>query len=76
MENNAVITKDIVKIGSKAVIGASVGVAAGMILVAGAAIEGPLLSYVLFTKVLGLAGGAAGAAHGVSKIVEDNKVKK
>lgn len=65
---------NLIKIGGTAVLGAAIGVAGGMVLVAGAAaVEGTLLSYVVFTKVLGAAGAAAGAAHGIGSIAEGKK---
>lgn len=65
---------DVLKISAKAIIGTAVGVTCGMGLVAGAAaLEGALLSYALFAKVLGIAGFAAGSAHGVSSTYEEKK---
>jgi hypothetical protein len=67
---------NLIKIGGTAVLGAAIGVAGGMVLVAGAAaVEGTLLSYVVFTKVLGAAGAAAGAAHGISSVTEEKKAE-
>lgn len=65
---------DVLRISAKAIVGTAVGVTCGMGLVAGAAaFEGALLSYALFAKVLGVAGCAAGAAHGVSSVYEEKK---
>ena len=58
---------------AKGIIGAAIGVAGGMVLVtAAAAVEGAILSWVVFAKVLGIAGAAGGVSHGMFS----NKNKK
>lgn len=65
------------KIGAKTILGASIGIAGGMAMVAGAAaVEGALLSWILFTKVLGIAGAAGGFSHGISSVAEEKKQKR
>lgn len=64
-----------VKIATKGIIGAAIGVAGGMVLVAAAAaVEGAILSWALFAKVLGVAGAAGGVSHGVVSL--NNKKQK
>lgn len=68
------LTGDILKIVAKTAIGAGIGIAGGFALVTFAAVaEGTILSYVVFSKVLGIAGGAAGLAHGVSSVHQNKK---
>ncbi len=67
----------LLKVVASTAIGAAVGIAGGMALVTLAAVaEGTLLSIAVFTKVLGIAGGAAGMAHGASSVHQDNKKNK
>lgn len=68
------LTGDVLKVAAKTAIGAAIGIAGGLALVTvAAAAEGTILSYVIFTKVLGIAGGAAGLAHGVSSAHQGKK---
>lgn len=74
-DNN--LTGNFLKVVAKTAIGATIGIAGGLALVTFAAVaEGTILSYVIFTKVLGIAGGAAGLAHGVSSVHQDKKKMK
>ena len=58
-------------------LGATIGVTGGMALVAGAAaIEGALLSWLVFAKVMGVAGAAGGFSHGLSSVREEKKRRK
>ncbi len=67
----------VLKVVASTAIGAAAGIAGGMALVTLAAMaEGTLLSIAVFTKVLGIAGGAAGMAHGASSVQQENKKNK
>lgn len=60
----------------KTIIGAAIGIAGGMAMVAGAAaIEGVILSWAIFAKVLGIAGAAGGMTHGIISVIDKNKKK-
>ena len=68
------ISGKVLNVAAKTVIGAAIGVAGGMALITvAAAVEGTVLSYIIFTKVLGVAGGAAGLAHGLSSNHQKSK---
>ncbi len=67
----------VLKVVASTAIGAAVGIAGGLALVTVAAVaEGAVLSIAIFTKVLGLAGGAAGLAHGASSVHQGDKKNK
>ena len=65
-KKESVWKENAVQIATKGILGAAIGVAGGMVLVSAAAVvEGAILSWVLFAKVLGIAGAAGGVSHGV-----------
>lgn len=70
-------TSDVLKVVAKTAIGATIGLAGGLALVTIAAVaEGAILSIAVFTKVLGIAGGAAGLAHGASSVQQEKKKRR
>lgn len=73
-DDNRNTSGKVLKVVATTAIGAAVGIAGGLALVTvAAAAEGTLLSIALFTKVLGIAGGAAGMAHGASSVHQESK---
>lgn len=77
VENDARdVSGNVLKVVATTAIGATIGIAGGLALVTvAAAAEGTLLSIAVFTKVLGIAGGAAGLAHGVTSVHQKKKIK-